>query len=148
MAIDVTTGFRKDLYMLISKTYLAFLEDVTPVKTGNMKRSWFLVETEPLVYIITNDAEYAKFLDEGTGIYATTGYENDYKPVMNRKPIVPKTKKALSFKIGRVNIVVKSIKGIKALKLLQKAGTSRKLQKKFDKGLSKLIEKHLLNFLA
>jgi hypothetical protein len=148
MATNVTAGFRKDLYLLISKTYLKFLEDVTPVKSGNMKRHWFLVETEPLVYVITNDAEYAAFLDEGTGIYATKGFENDYKPVMNAKPIVPKTKKALAFKIGSANFVVKSVKGIKALKLLQKANTSSKLKKKFDKGLSKLIEKHLINFLA
>lgn len=132
MGILLNKDFKKDLFLLISNTYLAFLEDNSPVKSGNLKRSWILVEIEPLVYLITNEAEYAKFLDEGTGIYGP-----------KKKLIVPTNKKALKFKIGGTTIFVKSIKGIKPLHMILKAKMSKKLEVDFAEGLAKLFEKYI-----
>jgi hypothetical protein len=129
----LTAEFKKDLYLLITQTYVKFLEDNSPVQSGNLKRNWKLIEEEPMVYIIYNEAEYSQYLDEGTGIYGP-----------KKKKIVPKVKKALSFTIGGHKIVVKSVKGIKPLMMVQKAATSKKVQEDFDKGLQELLEKHFL----
>ena len=134
----ITKEFEKDLYLLISETYVNFLEDNSPVQSGNLKRSWVLIKESELIYTITNDAEYAKFLDEGTGIYG---------PKKKIIEIKPKTKQALSFNFGGNKIVVRSvkIKGIKPLQMIQKVASSKKVQSDFDAGLEKLFKKHYFN---
>lgn len=138
----ITQEFRNDIFAALERVYIMALKEVSPVISGDLKRGWNVYEVEPLVYVITNSTEYAAWLDEGTGIYATQGAP-DYQATPGRKRIGPKTKKALAFSIGGTQIVVKSIAGIKPLMMIQKVASSKKVQKDFDKELEKIFEKHL-----
>jgi HK97 gp10 family phage protein len=60
--------------------------------------------------VIAPQARYAFFVHEGTGIYGP------YKT-----PIVPKTKKALAFRIGGKTIIRRSVKGQKANPFMARA---------------------------
>jgi hypothetical protein len=142
--------FKKELYLLLSKSYLKSLQDLSPVgKTGRLSADWYLVEQADMEYVLVNDTEYANYVDAGTGIYATKGYEKDYAAVPGRKPITPTKKKALAWRVGGGGkggsfVVVKSTKGIQARKYVQAAMLSEKAKNTFEKGFDKLIEKNLL----
>lgn len=140
-------NLKKDLFLLISKVMINKLEDLTRKKTkngtGEMQRSWELIEVKPFVYEISNSAEHAQYVDAGTGIYATTGIDGGYKKVPGAKPITPKKGKALAFKIGGQQFFVKSVKGIKPRKIMAVL-LSKKVENELQEGLNKIFDKYLL----
>ena len=70
-----------------------------PVDTGFLKNSINVEITDTEIHI--NMPLYGLFLEYGTGIYGPLG-----------RPITPKEKKALKFKIGGKIVFAKSVKGM------------------------------------
>lgn len=133
---------KKKVYMILSNVIISALEDSTPVSTGEMKRSWYLIDNGEFSYTLINDAEHSNYIDAGTGIYKTKGFEKNYASDANAQPIRPKTKKALAFKYNGESIVVKSVKGIKPRKILSIL-ISEKLQNDLDREFEKLFSEKL-----
>jgi len=141
-------AMKKDIILMINKVFIRKLEqltgELTKVKSGALKRGWFVTEIEPLLFVIDNEQEYAQYIDAGTGIFATKGYP-DYSPMPGRHPIYPLKKKALAFRIGGMQIIVKSVKGIAPRKILQALSLSKDIEKKLQIQLDSIIKKHVFS---
>ena len=127
-----TKAFDREIYLLLQNTYLQFFQDNTPVKTGEMKRSWEIEKVNDKTWKIFNSAEHAVFREFGTGIH---GPKHQY--------ITPVNKKALRWFVNNKPVFAKKVKGIQGLFLLEKAKHSSQLQEKFKKELDKIIHKTL-----
>ena len=75
---------------------------MAPHRTGTLQRS-VLLEKDNLEVAVRVNEKYGNFIEHGTGIFGETG-----------QPIRPKSKRALAFTSGGMNVVVKSVKGMKA----------------------------------
>ena len=89
---------------------LGNLERNSPVDDTNLQNSWFPLGRSRLERLVRSSAKYAKFVNDGTGIYGPRG-----------KLITPKTKKALAFEYKGAMVVVKSVKGIKPRRYVEKS---------------------------
>lgn len=139
---------KKDIILMINNVFIEKLSDLTgeltKTKSGRLKNDWFVTEVEPFLFVIDNEQEYAQYVDAGTGIHATRGFP-DYSPALGRKPIVPTSKRALAFRIGGVQIIVKSVKGMKPRKILQALSLSKDVEKQAKKELDKILKKHTID---
>lgn len=69
---SVTSNVPKQLLSLIKERAMVVVEDNTPVDTGHMRSNWIsLLNGNTLT--ISNNTEYAVFVNSGTGIYGSKG---------------------------------------------------------------------------
>lgn len=129
--------FEKDLYLLIQKVFISALEEETPVTSGEMKRAWNVFKEKDLVYVITNDTEYAEYVERGTGIFGP-----------HKKRIYPKNARVLTFKIGGIRVFAHSIKGQMPQLILHKIAHSKKIEDEFRVGLEKLVEERFYRLVS
>lgn len=85
----------------IASLCLSRIRTNSPKRTGALSRSWMMEKVSELTYKISTSIKYAKWVNDGTGIYGSG------------KPITPKRAKYLRFQIGGSIIFAKSVKGQK-----------------------------------
>jgi hypothetical protein len=128
-----SSQLKKELYIAVSKTYLKYIIETTPTKTGMTAEAWELeVNDDFSVDIYNKDfGQVVLYLEEGTDPYV----------------IKPKTKKALRWQIGpgdryafakRVNHP-----GIEARKFIQTIMTDDKIFREFETELEARLEPYL-----
>lgn len=88
------------------------LQRNSPVDEGKMQGGWFMASVPSPGGKVYSSAKYTSYVNDGTGIYGPKG-----------KKIVPKTKKALKFVYKGNEVVVKSVKGIKPRRFVEKSIT-------------------------
>ena len=80
----------------------------SPKRSGALSRSWVMDQMGSLRYKIATNVRYAKWVNDGTGIYGSG------------RPITPKRAKYLRFTIGGSVIYAKSVRGQKGQKYVEK----------------------------
>lgn len=120
----VVTNLRKEaLHMTMGKVVnramdlsqmelIGNLKRNSPVDEGNMQGGWFPLRFSTLNRLVRSPQKYTPFVNDGTGIYGPKGQR-----------IRPKNKKALAFKYKGATVVVKSVKGIKPRRFVEKSIT-------------------------
>lgn len=110
-ALHMTTGKVVNRAMDLSQMELiGNLKRNSPVDEGYMQNSWFPLRFSTLNRMVRSSAKYTPFVNDGTGIYGPKGQK-----------IRPRTKKALAFNYKGAKVVVKSVKGIKPRKFVEKS---------------------------
>ena len=100
-----------------------------PHRTGTLQRS-IMPEVSGLDALVAVNEKYGVYIEEGTGIYGPM-----------HRPITPKVKKVLVFRINGKKIVTKSIKGMRARPFFGPAidQAAPYIQQQFDKVADVLI---------
>ena len=73
---------------LTSNELVRNLKITTPIKYGNARAGWHDKPVSDMEKVVYNDVKYAKFLNDGTGIYGPYN-----------RPIMRTSKKGLKFKV-------------------------------------------------
>ena len=126
--------------LLTSQDLQGNIIENSPVDHGRLSGSWALKRISTLRYMVSTAVEYAKFVNDGTGIYGPSG-----KPIQSKQPgrkIFPKSgqklkftvggrtvfaesvqqpRKPLSFSVGGNHIFAMSVKGMKGRKYVEKS---------------------------
>ncbi|WP_044639737.1 HK97 gp10 family phage protein [Risungbinella massiliensis] len=90
----------------------------SPIDTGRLSLSWRQNRISQLRYMVYTKVKYAKWVNDGTGIYGPTG-----------RPITPKRAKYLRFEINGQVIYAKSVRGQKGQKYVEKSVTQTEQRK-------------------
>jgi hypothetical protein len=85
----------------IASLCLSRIRTNSPKRSGALSRSWVMEKVSELTYKISTSIKYAKWVNDGTGIYGSG------------KPITPKRAKYLRFQIAGSIIFAKSVRGQK-----------------------------------
>lgn len=89
---------------------IANLKKNSPVDEGNMQGGWFPLRYSMLNRLVRSPQKYTPFVNDGTGIYGPRGQK-----------IRPKSKKALAFTYKGAKVVVRSVKGIRPRKFVERS---------------------------
>lgn len=89
---------------------IANLKKNSPVDEGNMQGGWFPLRYGMLNRLVRSPQKYTPFVNDGTGIYGPRGQR-----------IRPRSKKALAFTYKGVKVVVKSVKGIRPRRFVERS---------------------------
>jgi len=112
-ALHMTMGKVVNRAMDLSQMELiGNLKRNSPVDEGYMQGSWFPLRFSTLNRMVRSSAKYTPFVNDGTGIYGPKGQR-----------IRPKNKKVLAFQYKGAKVVVKSVKGIKPRRFVEKSIT-------------------------
>lgn len=87
---DFAKNFEKTTHEIIKKvgdTSLKYLQQNTPIRTGALRNSWRKDNNSLEKISITSTKNYARFVNDGTGIYG-----------VRKSPIRPKNTRVLRFK--------------------------------------------------
>ena len=115
---------------LVAQNMIRDLTKNSPVDTGKLK-GWFPYKNEDTVVEIRSPAEYAGYVNDGTGIYGPRGQ------VIYRKDIG----KPFAFNVGGKMVYVKYIKGQKGQHFVEKSieQTSQNIQRLFNKAVKDVM---------
>ncbi len=104
------------------------IQENEPVDTGNMvnRTTYEVIDEDNAVIKIT--APYAKWVNDGTGIYGP------YKT-----PIVPTTAQALRFIIGGQTFIRRSVKGMQGRHFVEKGIAKRNLQADYANAVTEYL---------
>ncbi len=110
---------------------LATEKKEVPVKSADLRKS-ISMEYTPIQVTVRPNKEYAIYVHEGTGIYGK-----------NKRPITPKNKPYLVFKINGKWIRTKKVMGQKPNPFVQRTAekSERPVNSIFDKALKEIIKK-------
>lgn len=88
----------------------------SPKRSGALSRSWVMDQIGALQHKVSTSVKYAKWVNDGTGIYGSG------------RPITPKRAKYLRFTIGGRVIFARSVRGQKGQKYVEKTVAQTKAQ--------------------
>jgi HK97 gp10 family phage protein len=125
----VEAGIEAGLLRAAGAVEAAAVEEA-PIQRGHLKDS-IRKYIEGHRATITATAKYAAFVHGGTGIFG-----------IHKTPVVPRTKKALAFRIGDRLIIRRSVKGIKPNPFMKRAlaRVESRLQEIFMDGFRTIIK--------
>lgn len=95
---------------------IANLKKNSPFDEGNMQGGWFPLRYSMLNRLVRSPQKYTPFVNDGTGIYGPRGQK-----IRPKSKKGSKSKKALAFTYKGAKVVVRSVKGIRPRKFVERS---------------------------